>query len=91
MPFLLTAISRLCFVTLEKFSPSRKLYSGFLRMLQSRDLMSKEGNAATAGLSMGSALAMILSFQLNHSILWAIIHGICSWFYVIYRAYKGDY
>jgi hypothetical protein len=53
--------------------------------------MSKQGNAATAGLSMGSALAMILSFQLNHSILWAIVHGICSWFYVIYRAYKGNY
>ncbi len=53
--------------------------------------MSNQGNAATAGLSMGSALAMILSFQLNHSILWAIIHGICSWFYVIYRAYKGNY
>jgi hypothetical protein len=52
--------------------------------------MSKQGNAATAGLSMGSALAMILSFQLNHSILWAIVHGISSWFYVIYHAYKGE-
>ena len=53
--------------------------------------MSTEGNAATAGLSMGSALAMILSFQLNHSVLWAILHGICSWLYVIYRVYKADY
>ena len=33
----------------------------------------------------GSALAMILSYTQNSSILWAIIHGIISWFYVIYR------
>ena len=33
----------------------------------------------------GSALAMILSYAQNSSILWAIIHGIISWFYVIYR------
>ena len=49
--------------------------------------MATRDNAATAGLSMGSALAMILSFQLNHSILWALIHGVCSWFYVIFRAF----
>ena len=53
--------------------------------------MSNQTNAATAGISFGSALAMILSFQLNHSILWAIVHGVCSWFYVIYRALKGNY
>jgi len=53
--------------------------------------MATRDSAATAGVSMGTALAMILSFQLNHSILWAIIHGICSWIYVIYRAIKGNY
>ena len=53
--------------------------------------MSKQTTAATAGISFGSALSMILSFQLNHSIFWAIVHGICSWFYVIYRALKGNY
>lgn len=40
----------------------------------------------SAGLAMGSALAMILSYSINKSILWAILHGICSWFYVIYFA-----
>ncbi len=34
----------------------------------------------------GSALAMILSYERSASILWAILHGIISWFYVIYRA-----
>lgn len=38
------------------------------------------------GLSMGSALAMILSFSKNASILWAIIHGLLSWIYVIFYA-----
>lgn len=32
--------------------------------------MSAETNSASAGIGFGSALAMILSFQLNHSILW---------------------
>lgn len=38
------------------------------------------------GLSMGAALAMILSFTKNGSILWAIVHGLLSWIYVIYYA-----
>ena len=53
--------------------------------------MSNQTNAATAGIGFGAVLAMILSFQLNHSIVWAIIHGVCSWFYVIFRALKGNY
>jgi len=42
--------------------------------------------AAKAGVSFGSALAIVISWSQNHSILWAIIHGILSWFYVIYFA-----
>jgi len=34
----------------------------------------------------GSSLAMILSYVQNSSILWAILHGVLSWFYVLYRA-----
>lgn len=52
--------------------------------------MKNESLAAT-GLSMGSALAMILSFHVNRSIFWAIVHGIFSWGYVIYRAIVGGY
>jgi len=36
------------------------------------------------GVTFGSALAMVVSFTTHHSILWAIIHGILSWIYVIY-------
>jgi len=46
------------------------------------------GNAATVGIGFGSALAITISWSLNHSILWAIIHGVFSWFYVIYYALK---
>ncbi len=37
------------------------------------------------GISFGSALAMVLSYTQNSSIFWAIVHGIMSWIYVIYR------
>lgn len=36
------------------------------------------------GVSFGSALAIAISFSTNHSVLWAIIHGIFGWFYVAY-------
>jgi hypothetical protein len=38
------------------------------------------------GASFGSALAIAISWSVNKSILWAIVHGIFSWFYVIYYA-----
>lgn len=38
------------------------------------------------GIGMGSALAIVCSWQRNRSILWAILAGILSWFYVIYFA-----
>ena len=33
---------------------------------------------------MGAALAMVISWEHNHSVFWAIIHGILSWLYVFY-------
>jgi len=42
--------------------------------------------SAKYGVSFGSALAMAISYANNHSIPWAIIHGILSWIYVIYFA-----
>ena len=48
--------------------------------------MGDSSSTASVGISMGCALAMILSYEINQSILWAILHGILSWLYVIYRA-----
>ena len=39
---------------------------------------------AKYGVSFGSALAIAISYTNNHSVLWAIIHGILGWFYVIF-------
>jgi hypothetical protein len=43
-------------------------------------------SAASSGITFGCALAITISWSVNHSILWAIIHGVFSWFYVIYFA-----
>jgi hypothetical protein len=40
--------------------------------------------AASTGIGFGSALAITISWSQWHSILWAILHGICGWFYVVY-------
>jgi hypothetical protein len=37
------------------------------------------------GISFGSALAIAISWWKSQSVLWAIFHGFCSWFYVIYH------
>jgi hypothetical protein len=38
------------------------------------------------GIGLGSAIAVVCSWQRNRSILWAILAGILSWVYVIYFA-----
>jgi hypothetical protein len=38
------------------------------------------------GIGIGSALAIVCSWQRNRSILWGILAGIFGWFYVIYFA-----
>lgn len=38
--------------------------------------------------SIGSVLAAILSWKMHHSLLWALIHAMFSWFYVIYHWFK---
>jgi hypothetical protein len=42
--------------------------------------------AARTGITFGTALAIAISWSANKSILWAIIHGVLSWLYVIYYA-----
>ncbi|WP_372732642.1 hypothetical protein [Novosphingobium sp.] len=42
--------------------------------------------AAKAGIGLGSAIAVAISWSLHKSIVWAAIHGVLSWLYVIYFA-----
>jgi hypothetical protein len=74
-------------------SPARRRYSLPTRAGQTRRTevngwaayrVRVEG--AKYGASFGSALAIAISYTNNHSILWAIIHGIFSWVYVVYFA-----
>ena len=41
---------------------------------------------ATARLDYGTALAITISWSANKSLLWAVIHGVLSWVYVVYYA-----
>lgn len=54
-------------------------------------IIAQIGNATThtvtqTGIGLGSAIAVVCSWHRNRSILWAILAGILSWFYVIYFA-----
>lgn len=44
------------------------------------------GKVAKTGIGFGSCLAMVISFTTWKSILWAILHGLLGWIYVIYYA-----
>jgi hypothetical protein len=37
-----------------------------------------------AGIGIGNIIAIVISWSVNHSILWALIHGILSWIYIVY-------
>ncbi len=37
----------------------------------------------------GTGLAMILSWERSHSILWAALHSCCGWIYVAWFAIWG--
>lgn len=46
--------------------------------------MNKGNEVVKTGITLGSALAITISWSVNKSVLWAIFHGLLSWFYVIY-------
>lgn len=50
------------------------------------DVVTQAQTAAQTGIGIGSAIAIVCSWQRNRSILWAILAGILSWLYVIYFA-----
>jgi len=54
--------------------------------MNSTRLYMYRGEAFRTGIGFGTALAIAISWSVNKSILWAIVHGILSWLYVIYYA-----
>ncbi len=51
--------------------------------------MSKKESAAASGIGLGAAIAVVISWERSHSILWALLHGFLSWLYVIWFAIWG--
>lgn len=49
--------------------------------------MSKASDGAKAGIGLGSAIAVAISWSLHKSVVWAAIHGVLSWFYVLYYVF----
>jgi len=49
----------------------------------------KKSTAASSGISLGSAIAVAISWSLHGSVLWAIIHGILGWLYVLWYVIIG--
>ena len=50
--------------------------------------MSRKGEVVRTGITFGSALAMVISWSANKSLLWVIVHGLLSWLYVVYYALR---
>lgn len=46
-------------------------------------------NNVSVSFGLGNVIAAVISWTVNKSILWAILHGIFGWFYVIYYACGG--
>lgn len=44
--------------------------------------------STSSGIGFGTVIAIILSWNVNHSIVWAILHGMFGWLYVIYWVLK---
>ncbi len=39
--------------------------------------------ATSTGISLGAAIGASVSWSIHHSLLWAWLHGMAGWFYVI--------
>lgn len=44
----------------------------------------RNSNVAYGGISVGSVIAIILIWQIHHSILWCILGALLSWVYVVF-------
>ena len=83
--------------TLSAFRLRSLRYGGQVAVAPKPEGITMNGNryygvrveGAKYGVGFGSALAIAISYTNNHSILWAIIHGILGWLYVIYVALFG--
>lgn len=50
------------------------------------DFVVQTDRVVQTGVGLGSVIAVVCSWERNKSILWAILAGLFSWFYVFYFA-----
>lgn len=48
--------------------------------------MSERSHLSESIAEIGVVIAIVISWSLHKSILWAALHGVFGWFYVIYYA-----
>lgn len=41
-------------------------------------------NSSVSGIGFGTLIAILVSWSINHSVGWCIVHGIFGWLYVFY-------
>ena len=51
--------------------------------------MNKKQEVVKSGMTLGSVLAIVISYVKWKSIGWAIVHGFFGWFYVLYFIVRG--
>lgn len=49
-----------------------------------------KNKAVDGGIGLGSIIAVVASWSRNKSILWAILHGLMGWIYVVYFAFTNE-
>ncbi|HPI54511.1 MAG TPA: hypothetical protein PLU10_07440 [Chitinophagaceae bacterium] len=49
--------------------------------------MSNSARQISSGIGVGTIIAIVASWSRNKSVLWAIFHAFCGWFYVIYYVF----
>lgn len=79
-----------------KFRLAFRLFLFFAFLLTAHDAIAQVDTVnwpqrgIDAGVGLGTVIAVVASWSRNESILWAILHGFLSWFYVIYFALTRD-
>jgi len=49
-----------------------------------------KNKAIDGGIGLGSIIAVVASWSRNKSILWAIVHGLMGWIYVVYFVFTRE-
>jgi hypothetical protein len=74
---------KIAFLVLSLFMISSELFA-------ETEIADLKNKALDGGIGLGSIIAVVASWSRNKSILWAILHGLMGWIYVIYFAITSE-